>query len=54
MLYVLGSGPEPVTRRIDLRPGNILGSATFRYQCEGWGLIQEGCVGDDWLGTAPR
>ena len=40
MLYVLGSGPEPVARRIDLRPGNILGDATFRYQCDGWGLIQ--------------
>jgi cell wall assembly regulator SMI1 len=40
MLYVVGSGPEPVARRIDLRPGNILGDATFRYRCEGWGLIQ--------------
>jgi cell wall assembly regulator SMI1 len=49
MLYVVGSGPEPVARRIDLRPGNILGDATFRYQCEGWGLIQLdlGSVVDD-------
>jgi cell wall assembly regulator SMI1 len=40
MLYVVGSGPEPVLRRIDLRPGNTLGDASFRYRCEGWGLIQ--------------
>jgi SMI1 / KNR4 family (SUKH-1) len=40
VLYVVGSGPEPVARRIDLRPGNILGGAAFRYRCEGWGLIQ--------------
>ena len=39
-LYVVGSGPEPVARRIDLRPGNVLGDAAFRYQFEGWGLIQ--------------
>jgi hypothetical protein len=38
-LYVLGSGPEPTVRRIDLRPG-APGDATFRYRCEGWGLIQ--------------
>jgi len=39
MLYVVGSGPEPVHRRIDLRPG-ALGDAKVRYRCEGWGLIQ--------------
>jgi hypothetical protein len=38
-LYVLGSGPEPRISRIDLRPG-VPGDATFRYRCEGWGLIQ--------------
>jgi hypothetical protein len=40
MLYVIGSGPEPVARRVELRPGNAFGDATFRYVCEGWGLIQ--------------
>jgi hypothetical protein len=40
MLYVVGSGPEPVARRIDLGPGHVLGGATSRYRCEGWGLIQ--------------
>ena len=40
MLYVVGPGPEPVARRIDLRPGKVLGGATFRYRCEGSGLIQ--------------
>jgi hypothetical protein len=39
MLYAVGSGPEPVVRRIDLRPG-ALDDATYRYSCEGWGLIQ--------------
>lgn len=34
-LFVTGSGPEPIARRIDLLPGT-----TFRYCCEGWGLIQ--------------
>jgi hypothetical protein len=38
-LFVTGSGPGPVARRIDLLPG-ALGDATFRYSCEGWGLIQ--------------
>jgi hypothetical protein len=38
-LYVPGSGPEPVDTRIDLKPG-ALGDATFRYRCDGWGLIQ--------------
>ena len=51
MLHVLGSGPEPSARRIDLRPG-ALGGATFRYCCEGWGLIQllfGGLVGEQEL-----
>src|SRR5262245_27476847 len=38
MLYVVGSGPEPSAKRIDLRPG-ALGNATFRYECQGWALI---------------
>jgi hypothetical protein len=38
-LFVVGSGPDPTSRRIDLLPG-ALGDATFRYCCEGWGLIQ--------------
>jgi hypothetical protein len=38
VLYVVGSGPEPTVDRIDLQPG-ALGNATFRYQCQGWGLI---------------
>ncbi|MEH0985890.1 hypothetical protein [Micromonospora sp. CPCC 205556] len=38
-LFVVGSGPEPVVRRIDLLPG-LPGALTFRYCCEGWGLVQ--------------
>ena len=38
-LFVIGSGPDPVERRIDLLPG-VHPDATFRYCCEGWGLIQ--------------
>ena len=38
-LLAHGSGPDPLVRRIDLVPG-ALGNATFRYVCEGWGLIQ--------------
>jgi hypothetical protein len=38
-LFVAGSGPNPLASRIDLLPG-ALGNATFRYTCEGWGLIQ--------------
>ncbi|WP_203958668.1 hypothetical protein, partial [Planotetraspora mira] len=38
-LFVVGSGPDPMARRIDLLPG-ALGDAAFRYCCEGWGLIQ--------------
>ncbi|SEM05979.1 hypothetical protein [Rhodococcus maanshanensis] len=38
-LFVAGSGPEPLASRIDLLPG-AGGGATFRYTCEGWGLIQ--------------
>jgi hypothetical protein len=39
MLYAVGSGPEPTAGRLNLRPG-ALGDATFRYSCQGWGLIQ--------------
>jgi hypothetical protein len=39
MLYALGTGPEPSAHRFELRPGAAAG-ATFRYRCEGWGLIQ--------------
>jgi hypothetical protein len=39
MLYVVGSGPEPIARRIEFLP-SVAGDATFRYTCEGWGLIQ--------------
>jgi hypothetical protein len=38
-LFVIGSGPDPIARRIDLVPG-VLTDATFRHCCEGWGLIQ--------------
>ncbi|MEU4765058.1 hypothetical protein AB0H12_17545 [Actinosynnema sp. NPDC023794] len=38
-LFVIGSGPEPVARRIDFLPG-ALADATFRHSCEGWGLVQ--------------
>jgi hypothetical protein len=38
-LFVDGSGPEPLRRRITFLPG-VAGTATFRYTCEGWGLIQ--------------
>ncbi|MEU8419687.1 hypothetical protein AB0C15_02270 [Micromonospora sp. NPDC048835] len=38
-LFVVGSGPEPTTRRIDFLPG-VCADKTFRYCCEGWGLIQ--------------
>ena len=38
MLYTLGSGPEPMADRVDVRPGTH-GDATFRYRCLGWGLI---------------
>ncbi|SNT54369.1 hypothetical protein SAMN05421812_10948 [Asanoa hainanensis] len=37
-LLVVGAGPEPVARRINYLPGIV--DATFRYTCEGWGLIQ--------------
>lgn len=39
MLYAVESGPEPTAHRIELRPGG-LGDATFRFQCQGWGIIQ--------------
>lgn len=37
-LLVVGAGPEPVAERINFVPGVV--DATFRYTCEGWGLIQ--------------
>jgi hypothetical protein len=39
MLYAIGTGPEPTAHRIELRPG-AAGGATYRYRCQGWGLIQ--------------
>jgi hypothetical protein len=50
-LYALGSGPRAHGPAHDLHPG-ALGAATFRYSCEGWGLIQlhfEGVVGEQEL-----
>ncbi|MFD6568930.1 hypothetical protein [Micromonospora profundi] len=38
-LFVVGSGPAPMARRIDLLPG-LPGGPTFRHCCEGWGLVQ--------------
>lgn len=38
MLFVVGSGPEPMARRIAFLPG-VAGDARFRYTCEGWGLV---------------
>jgi hypothetical protein len=43
-LIVIGSGPEPIARRIEFLPG-VHPDATFRYCCEGWGLIQLYCGG---------
>lgn len=37
-LYVIGSGPRPIIRRIALNPSSCDG-ATFRFVAEGWGLI---------------
>ncbi|GAB2736868.1 hypothetical protein [Amycolatopsis magusensis] len=38
-LFAAGSGPEPLAKRIDFLPG-VRPDATFRYCCEGWGLIR--------------
>ncbi|WP_181774115.1 hypothetical protein [Amycolatopsis pittospori] len=38
-LLAIGSGPGPVPKRIDFLPG-VHPDATFRYCCEGWGMIQ--------------
>jgi hypothetical protein len=38
MLFVAGSGPEPIARRIEFAAG--VSDAGFRYAYEGWGLIQ--------------
>jgi hypothetical protein len=51
MLFVVGAGPEPVARRIDLAPG--VSDAGFRYTCEAWGLIQL-CYGGFWKGSELR
>jgi hypothetical protein len=37
-LYVVGSGPRPIIRRIALKSSSC-GGATFRFTVEGWGLI---------------
>lgn len=50
-LFVIGSGPGPMVKRVDLVPG-VLAGATFRYCCEGWGLVQlyyGGAVGTEEL-----
>lgn len=39
MLFVKGTGPEPLARRIDFASDAVSGKQ-FRYECEGWGLIQ--------------
>ncbi|HEX7868065.1 MAG TPA: hypothetical protein VF555_24105 [Variovorax sp.] len=38
-LNVLGAGPAFVPRRVALNPGSCDG-ATFRYNADGWGLVQ--------------
>lgn len=38
-LWSPSTGPEPVRRRIELRPG-VAEGATHRFTLEGWGLIQ--------------
>jgi hypothetical protein len=38
-LFAIGSGPGAIAKRIDFLPG-AHPDATFRYCCEGWGLIQ--------------
>jgi hypothetical protein len=38
-LFLVGSGPEPIGRRIDFLPG-VSERGAFRHTCEGWGLIQ--------------
>ncbi|WP_326557307.1 hypothetical protein [Micromonospora sp. NBC_01796] len=38
-LFVVEAGPEPMAKRIEFLPG-VAGDATFRYTCEGWGLVQ--------------
>jgi hypothetical protein len=38
MLYVAGSGPQPIVRHITLNPASC-GGAAFRFTLEGWGLI---------------
>jgi len=38
-LYVLGSGPKLVSRKIKLDPKSCNG-AKYRYSVEGWGLVQ--------------
>jgi hypothetical protein len=38
-LFAIGAEPGPIAKRIDFLPG-VHPDATFRYCCEGWGLIQ--------------
>jgi len=38
-LYVRGAGPAFVPRRVTLNP-QACGGATFRYNADGWGLVQ--------------
>ena len=38
-LFALNGGGEPLFHRIELKPRAVRG-ATFRFACEGWGLIQ--------------
>jgi hypothetical protein len=51
-LYVPGAGPPFVPRRVSLDP-KACGGATFRYNADGWGLVQLylGALpeGDTWL-----
>jgi hypothetical protein len=39
MLFAIGSGPGPTVERINLKP-RAGSPASFRFQCQGWGLIQ--------------
>lgn len=52
MLFVSGSGPEPLASRIDLESDGS-DAADFRYTCEGWGLIQLD-YGGPWRGELRR
>ncbi|WP_426390503.1 hypothetical protein [Variovorax sp. R-27] len=49
-LYVRGAGPTFVPRRVTLNP-QACGGATFRYNADGWGLVQL-CLGSASEGDA--